>query len=74
MPDAYGNKSVKHRALTVTVKTPSGWPHRLRFLYCPMQSVQIGIVDQEISQAFVVVVVVVVVLVAVRIQLITFSF
>ena len=28
-PDAYENTSIKHRALTVTVRTPSVWPHCL---------------------------------------------
>ena len=29
MPDAYENTSIKHRALTVTVRSPSVWPHCL---------------------------------------------
>ena len=30
MPDAYANTLIEHRALTVTVRTPSVWPHCLR--------------------------------------------
>ena len=29
MPEAHENTSIKHRALTVTVRTPSVWPHCL---------------------------------------------
>ena len=29
MPNAYENTSIKHRASTLTVRTPSAWPHCL---------------------------------------------